>query len=75
MLQVLLCASLCGMADLCSECECVKYRAHAVANCNIVRMYLLCLRISSTSFKDKGLPVEDDSPVFERKFGAVPKGF
>jgi hypothetical protein len=47
--QVLLCASLCGMADLVSECE-----------------YLLCLRISATADNDK---------MFEKTFGALPKGF
>ena len=49
MKQVLLCASLCGMAGLVSQCE-----------------YLLCLRISATAENDK---------MFEKVFGAVPKGF
>lgn len=56
--NVLLCASMCGMAELCSECE-----------------YLLCLRITATAFKEKGVPVDDTDTTFERTFGAVPRGF
>lgn len=56
--QVLLCASMCGMAELCSECE-----------------YLLCLRITATAFKEKGVPADDSDTTFERTFGAIPRGF
>jgi hypothetical protein len=56
--QVLLCASVCGMSDLCSECEYLL----------CLRIYATAFK--DKSFK---VPVDDDSTTFELIFGTVPK--